>query len=281
MFVNALTEGRTFGLEDTALGSIYTENIRFRVQSMFKSPFDYGYICAATLILHLHGWRRHLEGTRAFIIVLLCCSFGILTCGCRIVWIGAVLSIACYSIWVFHLSRSMTYGIIAMILLIMSYFTIPAVEDKVNKITDIFVEDSETVGSSIQMRMSQFLYVRYYIEGDEWFGLGKGYWNSSYAEEQRIIEGLLGVESVILSYLLERGIVGLTLWTTFYAIIFRYFWKNRKKSKALTGLGCSILILYLLFSIGTGELGSVYPTMLLFGFTAKAIEAKKNIKNNA
>ena len=56
MFVNALTEGRTSLVqEDVSLGDVYTDSNRFRVQSMFKSAFDYGYICVAILMLHLHG----------------------------------------------------------------------------------------------------------------------------------------------------------------------------------------------------------------------------------
>ena len=276
IFVNALTEGKTSMIqEDVSLGDVYTESSRFRVQSMFKSAFDYGYICAAILLLHLHGWYRHLESKRNFVIALVCCSFGILMCGCRIVWVGTLFSIFCYSMWVFQMNRNVMYGMIAMILMIMSYATIPAVEDKVNKVTDVFVEDSETGGSSISLRMSQYASVLIHIEGNEWLGLGKGYWNHIYNEDQRSVEGILGVESVILQNLLEQGIIGLILWATFYSIIFFYFWRNRKKSKALTGLGVSISTLYLVFSIGTGELGSVYPTMLLLGMTMKMIESKK------
>ena len=276
IFVNALTEGKTSMIqEDVSLGDVYTESSRFRVQSMFKSAFDYGYICAALLILHLHGWYRGLEGKIAFAIALACCSFGILICGCRIVWVSAIFSIACYSMWVFQKNRNVMYGMIAMILMIMSYATIPAVEDKVNKVTDVFVEDSETGGSSISLRMSQYMYVLVYTEGNEWLGLGKGYWAHSYAEDKESVSGLYGVESVILQNLLEQGIIGLILWATFYSIIFFYFWRNRTKRKAITGLGTSTLTLYLVYSIGTGELGSVYPTMLLLGMTMKMIESKK------
>lgn len=276
MFVNALTEGKTSKiLKDVSLGDVYTESDRFRVQSMFKSAFDYGYICAAILILHLHGWYRHLESKRAFLLAIVCCSFGILMCGCRIVWVGVILSIACYYMWSFKLGRNVTLGIFAMILMIISYNTIPAVEEKVNSVTDVFVEDSETGGSTIALRMSQYMSVLYYTEGNEWLGLGKGYWAYSYAEDPDSVAGLLGVESVILSYLLERGIVGLALWAAFYTIIFRYFWRNRKKIRDLTGLGTAILSLYLIFSIGTGELGSVYPTMLLLGVVMKSIESNK------
>ena len=275
MFVNALTEGRTSMYGDVALGDAYTESVRFRVQSMFNHPFDYGYICAAILLLHLHGWYRHLESKRDFMIAIICCSFGILICGSRTVWMSAALSIACYSMWAFQLSRNVLYGIFAMMLMILSYLTIPAVEEKVNQVTDIFAENRETEGSSIELRMSQYGYVLIHIEGNEWLGLGKGYWEYMHTKDPESVRGLYGVESVILQTLLERGIVGLVLWAAFYTVIFLYFWRNRKKRKKLTGLGVSILSLYLFYSIGTGELGSVYPTMLLLGSTMKMIESKK------
>ena len=272
IFVNAVTEGRTTRYGDVALGDVYTESSRFRVQSMFNYAFDYGYMCAAILILHLHGWHRHLESKKTFFLAIVCCFFGIITCGCRTVWVGVILSIACYYMWSFKLGRNVTLGIFAMILMIISYNTIPAVEENVNSVTDVFVEDSETEGSSIQLRMFQYMYVAIEIEGQEWLGLGKGYWAYKYVEDPDSIRDLLGVESVILQTLLERGFVGLALWVAFYTIIFRYFWRNRKRMRKLTGLGASILTLFLIFSIGTGELGSVYPTMLLLGFVIKSIE---------
>ena len=275
IFVNAVTEGRTSRFGDVVLGDLYTESDRFRVQSMFTYAFDYGYICAAILLLHLHGWYRRLESKREFIIAIVCCSFGVFICGCRTVWMSAALSIACYYMWAFKLNRNVMYGIVALILLVIAYNTVPAVEEKVNQVTDAFVEDSETKGSSIQMRIIQYTSVLIRIEGHEWLGLGKGYWEHIFAEDRASVSDILGVESVILSYLLEKGIIGLILWAAFYTIIFLYFWNNRKKRKKLTGLGVSILSLYLFFSIGTGELGSVYPTMLLLGIAMKMIDSKK------
>ena len=276
IFVNAVTEGQTSNIyKDVALGDVYTESDRFRVQSMFQYGFDYGYICAAILLLHLHGWYRHLENKRDFIIAIACCSIGILICGCRTVWVSAALAIACYYMWAFQLSRNVMYGIVAMMLMMFSYLTIPAVEEKVNQVTDIFVENSETSGSSFQLRMSQYMTVVVHIEGHEWLGQGKGYWEHIYTEDQESVRGLYGVESVILQTLLERGIIGLFLWAAFYTAIFLYFWRNRKRRKKLTGLGVSVLSLYLAYSIGTGELGSVYPTMLLLGISMKMIESKK------
>lgn len=283
--VNELTKGKTNWIYDIEFGNLYSERFRFRVQSMFKSPFDYGYICAAIMMLHIHAWYKQMERKRSFVVAMICCSFGIITCGCRIVWVGALFSVICYYIWSFKLSRNMILGIIGVIAMILSYNFIPAVEKKVNTLTDVFVEDSESGGSSIAMRTTQFAMTLYYVEGNELLGRGKGYftseiWNPDVDEVQRKETGLEGMESVIMGYILERGYFGLALWAVFIFILFSYFRKNKERNKMLTGLGASILTLYLVFSIGTGELNSVYPTMLLLGFTIKAVEANKTIREN-
>lgn len=281
--VNEMTKGEINWTYDVEFGNLYSERARFRVQSMFKSPFDYGYICAAILMLHIHAWHQKLESKKDFIIAIVCCTFGILTCGCRTVWVGSLFSIMCYYMWNFQLSRNAILGIVGVIAIFLSYNFIPAVENKVNTLTDIFKEDSESGGSSIAMRTAQLANTLYYVDGYELFGRGKGYftseiWNSDVSKRERTETGLQGMESVILGYMLERGYFGLTLWAAFYAIIFLYFRKNKQENKMLTGLGVSILALYLVFSIGTGELGSVYPTLLLLGISMKMIESKKRRK---
>ena len=276
IFVNTLTEGKaSLRNDDISLGDFYASTKRFRVQSMFKSAFDYGYMCTVILLLHIYAWFRGLESKSTFVIVLVCSLFGILFCECRIVLVSFILAISCFYMWNFPLSKIAVAGILVLCAFTVSYSSIDFVENKVNKLSDALVENSKTGGSSIQMRASQFLYVRHYTEGHELLGLGNGYWAYNFAEDQDSVEGLLGVESVILGYLLERGIIGLALWAIFYSILFRYFWRNRQKIRTLTALGASILTAYLLFSIGTGELGSVYPTLLLLGFAIKAIESAK------
>ena len=129
------------------------------------------------------------------------------------------------------------------------------------------------------MRMEQYDATLENIdEGKIAFGMGKGYFvnDLGWGENERVDERLQGLESVVFSYLLERGIVGLALWATFYILIFFYLIQNRSDYKSITGLGTSIVILYLLFAIGTGELLSVYPTMLLLGYVFKAIEYDKS-----
>ena len=271
--LNALTEGRTSSIEEgVALGDVGMEDDRFRVHSMFHSPFDYGYICAAMLLLHLHGFLRRFEPRWAFYVALTCSLFGIFASGCRTVWICSFMSVCCYYVWCFRPSRVVLGGMMVVVAFAVMYMTVPKVQEKVEQVTDIFSEHPDVKGSSLDMRLEQFAVVLVYIEGRELLGLGKGYYSTSYAENPDSVFGLRGVESVILSVLLERGVIGLIFWAVFYIWIFNFFLANRQRTKPLTGLGVSILALYVLFAVGTGELSSVYPSLLLLGFVMRGVD---------
>lgn len=277
--VNALTAGRTSTVyEDIALGDVYTESSRFRVQSLFRSPFDYGYTCLLILLLHLYAWHRRMENWQMFAVAMVCSLFGIITCECRVVWISSILSVGFFYLWSFPLNRNVVIGILAIFLFIISYSTIGVVERKVDKLTDIFKENPRVSGSSINLRMAQFKMTLRLIEGQEALGRGQGYFSKSWANDIGNVEGLQGLESVVFHHLLERGVIGFVLWVVFYAWLFYVFWRDRKRYMLLTGLGLSILIAYLSFAVGTGELRSVYPTLLLLGVVLKVLEHKKKIR---
>lgn len=276
VFVNAMTEGKTSLIwEGVNFGDVYADRSRFRVQSMFKFAFDYGYICVAILLMHLYAWHRGLERKTPFLIALGCCLFGVVTCECRIVWVCCVLSVCTFYLWCFSLNKTIIAGILALTTFIFSYSTIEVVEEKVDSVTDIFKENPETGGSSMEMRLGQLSMTLFYIDGHELLGLGKGYFANTRTGEGDTVEGLMGLESVVFQYLLERGFVGFVSWVVFYAWIFKVFWRNRKGQALLTGVGASVWVVYILFALGTGELGSVYPTMLLFGVVVKVIEYNK------
>ena len=159
---------------------------------------------------------------------------------------------------------------------VLSYGVVPFIEEKVDQLTDIFSDNPRTSGSSLDLRQRQLeATIDYLDEENEYTGQGKGFYENELLNNRKADKDLYGIESVIFAYILERGFVGLALWALFYVLILIYFIKHRQKYKRLTGLGVSLLMLYLFFSIGTGELGSVYPTMLLFGFVFKAIEYDK------
>lgn len=279
-FVNELTIGKTHIHRGDVvdIGDVYLDSDRFRVQSMFMLPFDYGYICSAVFLLHLHCFRRRIEKKSHFRIAAFCCLFGIVSCWCRIVWISFAIAWVCYNIWTSRNSKLFAHTLLFVLFIAIAYNTIPFVQERIDSIADMFMEDSETEGSSMAMRTEQLDATLENIdEGKKAFGMGYGYFYNDlgWGENELVDERLAGLESVVFSYLLERGIVGLALWATFYLLIVFYLIQNRSKYRSITGLGMSVVFLYLFFAIGTGELLSVYPTMLLLGYVFKAIEYDK------
>ena len=276
-FVNALTEGRTgLGYKDIDMGSIYTESDRFRVQSMFVSPFDYGFICVVMLLLHWYGWLRGMENKIIFALATICCLFGVITCECRIVWVCCILSVSCFYMWCYPFRKAALAAILVITAFIISYSTVKFVEERVDRMTDVFKENSKTEGSSIDMRMAQMATTWYQLEGHELFGRGQGFWAYNLKNDSgRRLDNLEGMESAVFQLLLERGIFGLVVWIVFYTWLFSVFWRDRHLQPKVAGLAASVWTAYVLFAIGTGELGTGYPTLLLLGMSLKVLEEKK------
>ena len=78
-------------------------------------------------------------------------------------------------------------------------------------------------------------------------------------------EDLRGLEGIYLNLLLDRGVIGLMFYIAFWGILLVYIIKKRKLRKDAASLCISMLFVYLLFAIMTGELKSVFITMLILG----------------
>ena len=82
-FVNEMYRGMalTDVMQDT--GNKFTYSERFRVQAMFFNPFDYGYICILLLLFNWYGYIKSFISKKRFYMIIGCCLYGIITCGCR------------------------------------------------------------------------------------------------------------------------------------------------------------------------------------------------------
>jgi O-antigen ligase len=261
------------------VGQHFTYEDRFRVQAMFANPFDYGYICVLIMLLHIYGYTRKMENKITFLITMICSGFGIFTCGCRTILFCFLIGISVYSLLAFKASKSLRIVLFLAFLIPVSYQTIPPVQEQIDKMMTMFEKNSDVGGSSVELRTLQYTTVLWYIQDSPWFGRGYGFFSqdlgwskgSDYAMDSR----LAGMEGVAMNKLLERGFIGLLLYAVFWISLIIFMFKNRSVSSPLTALGLSILAVYLSFANMTGELLSVYPTLLLLGFTIKAIEVKK------
>ncbi len=251
------------------LGDKFIYSDRFRVQSMFINPFDYGYICIVLAILHVWGYLKGQLSKSRFNISMACCIFGIVTCGCRTVIICALLSYMVFLLLGERMKKRVQYFLLICTIGLISYSNIPYVKDKVDSTLTAFDMESDYGGSSIEMRTLQYATVLKYIDGYEWFGRGKDFFQIdlgfSEGKSGLVDRDLYGLEGVLMKLLLESGYVGVALYILIYCILFYYSYKYRKVDRQQASLSISLLVAYLSFANMTGELQSVFPTLLVLG----------------
>lgn len=255
---------------------------RFRVQSMFLNPFDYGYICALLLPLCLYLNHIKLLSKIKSLIMGFMCIWGVVYCGCRTVMVVCVMGVIYYIFMVSSPKRRLKLFSFLMVGVTLFFFYFNSIMgDFFDSISKMLESDTSTGGkglggSSIAMRVIQLATVLSYMPGHWLFGHGLDYFNIDLGwldgnASALIDEGFWGLEGVYLNLLLERGIVGFLFWIIFYFIIFCFLRTKRASSKPCSALGGAVLVTYLSFAIMTGDLSSVYPTLLVLGIVIKML----------
>ena len=268
-------------------GDKYIESERFRVQAMFANPFDYGYVCVVYMCVELYAYFRKIQERKYSYIAFACCLFGIFTCGCRTV-------ITCFFIAIFSFSafissrnvKRIAYLSSSLLVLVLLYNTIPFLHDKMDLMFSVLSDQSgeKVGGSSVYLRQQQINAVMSYVKDSLLFGRGGGFFSIDLDFSKGISNmkdgRLMGLEGIYMEYLLERGLVGLFLWILYYILLLFYFYKKRFKDKYGSAVGITIIIVYVSFACMTGQLLSLYPTLLLLGLLLKILDSKKK-KNRA
>lgn len=281
-FISVMMEGAsktTVSSNGEDAGQVFMTSDRFRVQAMFLSPFDYGYICILMLLLHIYGFMHKYETKIRFFIVASCCIFGILSCGCRTNIFCALIGVSVFFLLAYKLGKSIRLSLLGIFLVCISYMCVPAVQEIFDNMMTMFDKNSNVTGSSMELRAVQYAAVLYHVQDNPLLGCGYQYflidmgWGQG--REFLLDPRLAGLEGVIMNYILERGFIGVFLYLLFYISILYYFYTNRKKASMSIAFGISVLSVYLAFANMTGELLSVYPTLLLLGYVFKVIDNKR------
>lgn len=289
LFINEVLSGInvTDVIENT--GNKYTYEDRFRVQAMFASPFDYGYICIILFLLNWYGYSKSLINKRYFYINILCCIFGIITCGCRTNILCAIIGVLTYILFAFNTSKKLKYIVTSFLLGTIAISTSPLLQSKIIEMLTIFDTNNTNIsGSSIELRLVQYTAVLFHIKNYELFGRGLDYFNIDMGwgegREFLVDEDLAGLEGVLMNHLLERGIVGVIFYLLFYISLLFFAYRKRSLDKTTAALCIATLTVYLVFSNMTGELNSAFPSLLIAGFCIKILYNKisqyKTHKNN-
>lgn len=280
MFVNDVMAGYSV-IDSTKelAGDAFAEEDRFRVQSMFFNAFDYGYICMISFLFSIYSFKRKLLNKRNMIVISICSVFGILVCESRTVLLCTIIGVVVQFFYSLRSIKSMIRVVFGtFIFMIISYSTIPLVEEKVDHAITAFDPSQgatkEHGGSSIESRLIQLEAVFYHIKDDLIMGRGVGYFDSLGFKDGIVDRELWGIESVLFSLLLERGFIGLGLYLLFYSSLLLYIFIRRKDNKEETSLALGVLTSFLAFSFMTGELNSAHSTFIIIGFVLRCLYDK-------
>lgn len=250
------------GLEDNAIDMIEVERgmMSFRLQSIYGHPLSLGQYMLILLPLFFMNFNIRF---RFLLIFFVCIMIGLTgTRGAIAPMILVVLF--CVKRITNHLLPNI---MIASIVVIIALALLPdktgkEIDEKVEAIVaglqiwdDQKQEENDISGSSLEMRIDQWGAAQKEISGNPLFGRGMGYREYWQNKHNTFHPDLLGYESVLLYYVVERGWLGLL----FFFVMVYYLYKLFRNDTIEKKIILMIFMGYLLSITMTG----VRPLSLL------------------
>lgn len=251
--------------------SDFSDMTRFRVQSTFNLPFDYGYMCLLVALIHVYGYMKRMESLPVMAVAQVCCLFGVLICNCRTVHFCYLICALVYFVAI-QRSRKVKLLVLAGAFLIGAFAvaTVPFARKMFLSLVSMFDPDAIIDGSTFTMRLRQLATVAKYLAESPVFGMGVHFFEQDlgWAEGANLAVDydLAGLEGIHLSLLLERGIAGFALFMAMMLLIVIFIIRKRRLGRLLYAFGLSAWVVYMLFSFMTGELLSAVPTYYILGY---------------
>lgn len=236
-------------------------NLSFRAQTIYRHPLSLAQYMLVMLPLFLTKGRRKLKFFFIILIILL-----IFLTGSRgaLVPMGLILLLSARNYMGHFVPKLLTLLIIGAIgFSFLSDIQKKNLEQKVEPFIAGFQfwdekkqYKNDIGGSSMQMRLNQFDAALVEIEGNPIFGRGYGYREYWIGKHNDLHPDLLGFESVLLLYLVERGWLGLLFFFVMVFYIYRLFREDLSDALLLK----YIFVSYIISIVMTG----VRPLTFLF-----------------
>jgi hypothetical protein len=253
---------------------------RFRVNSFVSHPIYYGYLCGIFLILSFYGFYFSKELKKISLISMPLLIINLILANSRTPLFAFAIGLLVFIVLAFKLMDKIKIVYLVTIMCFLIY-NVPMVKERTESVVDIFkTGGGKTSGSSLDMRTMQLLASYSEFLNKPIFGHGLYYieedmgW-ANIEEERTSDSDFQGFESYIYQLLIEQGLVGILTTIIIVLSIAIYYIKKRRISKEISALGLSILVMFLLFIIGTGTLHSWIISMGLIGISIKYLELKQ------
>lgn len=262
-----------------AIAALVERNDRYRAASTFSRTFDFGYYSAILSLIFLYYTNTIKKSSFLNYIVMALCILSMILSNSRTVILALSAAFLIYYMTALSSKGKVRYFFLVFAVAVISNLIIPAVgEIFSNTFNTLLGNETEVQGSSIDMRQEQLAGALYYWSDSPIIGNGYGYILNElgWGDKKNLDEQMRGFESIIFQLLIEQGFIGVFTKFFLFISIMIYFIRNLITYRILSGLGLSILILFLIFIIGTGPLGAIPITMTLIGVIVKTIQIKKH-----
>lgn len=227
-----------------------------RITSVFTHPMSFGlflglafiYICSCVKKINVY----------VILILILIVLVNVFTCGVRSVIAALGISLLAYLLLIrqfkVFIGMALFMGII--------YSVISYIPEMAKYVTSIVDRNSTNIGgSSLDMRINQFLGCFDVIETAPLFGMGFN-WHQYYMESHVSHPKLLYFESLIYVVLCDFGFVGVFFWIIYSYKMFKYMRELGDLKQILFPL--CLFIFYLSYSCITGEYEYMQFFMLFY-----------------
>lgn len=255
---------------------------RFRINSFIFHPITYGYIISIFIILLLSTPKDFTTKYKNYYVV----TFIMLLINLFLTNSRTPIFVLCFGFVLHTILINKTSKIFKIITnagivcsLIYTFFT--PIREKMDSVIDIFETGGvKTAGSNVEMRTTQFaLSYTIFLKKPVW-GNGFGYITedlgySSESDERTSDEELYGFESYIYKLLIEQGAFQIIIIIIFISVLLYYFYVNKRFDRKHSSLGTTFLLMFIIFSLATGVLGTWIISMTLIGIQIKLIESQK------
>jgi uncharacterized integral membrane protein len=265
---------------------------RFRIASFAWHPIYYGLILSfAILILVFTYSQKKLRTFSSFfylsILVLLC--FNLFLTNSRTPLMSLIIGLSFFYFFAIKFGNKVKIALISVI----AIFTIVTISPKSFKLIDESIktftsQGSKLEGSSLEMREAQMgasvlIFMRNPVFGNGFNYITEDLGFSSDENKRDSDNELQGFESYSYKLLIEQGCIGIFANLFFFIYLFIYLFKTRKNvdelGKKIIYLTMSMTITFLLFIIGTGDMGGFMIFMALLGINLKAIILSQKSRN--
>lgn len=242
-----------------------------KIQSTMIHPMTWSLILCFSLVVMIALWYKTKSKLLWPLIGLI--LFNMLISGVR----TGIAAVALGGFYFLIRYRKFKLILASIALIAVAAIVINSNEDLSNlfaSFTDVSGQNSDVSGSSIPMRINQFNGALKEMEGHEL--VGKGYeWSAYYQMLYGEHPVLLAFESLVFTVLCNSGIMGVLIWAAFFVMLFHVQRKIVKTKSSVYAMDAFVII-FLSYSIGTGEYGYLKFFSTFYAFLLGILRANEN-----